>query len=646
MNSGSTLTPEPCVRSCTHGTSHFFSVIKATEFSQMHAPKLRPRPPARCFVMLLLAAIIAGGFTGLPQAVVAAEDRPANNIESLDDARRLESRISELVPKLIPSVVCVRVGSSQGSGVIVTDDGYVLTAGHVIIQPNQRAEFIFWDGKRAFGTTLGRNEELDAGLLKLEGDGPWPAVTMGQSASLSQGDWVLALGHPLGFTAGRPPVLRVGRVLRADPSVIRTDCPLVAGDSGGPLFDLEGRVVGIHSRISTATTTNFHVPVQVFCDGWDRLVRGEVWRSSLPLRDLDTIKQAFAQVVAGVRGCVVLVRSGQNDVAWGTIVGPDGWIVTKADELEPPITCRLPDGRELPAEIIGISPQHDVAMLKIDARDLPEIVWHRGEDPQVGRWLISPAFGGEIPAVIGVLAAPRRSIPIQPGILGVTLRDTDSGPSVTEVLEGTAAFAAGIKAGDIVLSVEGIATGKSADVVRAVRNHRPGETIILKIRRGEEEQEIQAVLKPSDTPDARKRRMQNASGIGVSRRADDYPAVLQHDGVLPPKQCGGPVVDSDGNVIGINIARAGRTETFVLPADVLLDLMYDLMSGRLRPDGSALREDVSNTGPVNGESGENPPLPPYEKSPPDDDSTPEASPDPADKPAPVEPNEESEPEKQ
>jgi len=617
----------------------------------MRILELRSPPPARRFAMLLLVAIIACGLAGRSRVLVAAEDRPANKIENLEDARRLESRISELVQKLIPSVVCVRVGSSQGSGVIVTDDGYVLTAGHVIIQPNQRAEFIFWDGKRAFGTTLGRNEELDAGLLKLEGDGPWPAVPMGESMSLSQGDWVLALGHPLGFTAGRPPVLRVGRVLRADLSLIRTDCPLVAGDSGGPLFDLEGRVVGIHSRISTATTTNFHVPIQVFRDGWDRLVQGEVWRGSLPLRDLETIKQAFTQVAAGVRECVVLVRAGQNDVAWGTIVGPDGWIVTKADELEPPITCRLPDGRELPAEIVGISSQHDVAMLKIDARDLPEIAWHRGEDPQVGRWLISPAFGADIPAVIGVLAAPRRTIPIQPGILGVALRDTESGPSVTEVLEDTAAFAAGIKAGDIVLSVGGIATGKSAEVVRAVRNHRPGEKITLVIRRGEEEREIQAVLKPSDTPDARKRRMQNASGVGVSRRADDYPAVLQHDGVLSPKQCGGPVVDSDGHVIGINIARAGRTETFVLPSDVLLDLMYDLMSGRLRPDKSTLRADASKTIPAGGESGENSPAPPQEKpqadetSPPapsENGSVPEASPNHSEPPPPKQPDAKSE----
>lgn len=603
----------------------FYDPTDATESPPMPIVKFLTSSPTRSFARLLLAAILAGGVSFPSRSVIVGEERPTIKMESLEDARGLESRITELVPRLLPSVVCVRVGTSQGSGVIVTEDGYVLTAGHVITEPNQRAEFIFSDGKRAFGKTLGRNEELDAGLLKLEGDGPWTPVPMGKSDILVPGDWVMTLGHPLGYTAGRPPVLRVGRVLRVDRNFIRTDCPLVAGDSGGPLFDLEGRVVGIHSRISNATTTNFHVPVQVFRDGWDRLAKGEVWRDSLPLRDSEPIRQAFAAVTANVRECVVLVRCGGKDVAWGTIVGPDGWIVTKADELEPPVECRLPDGRELPAEIVGISSEHDVAMLKIDARGFPHITWHQGEDPGVGRWLITPAFNAEIPAVIGVVAAPRRSIPIQPGVLGVSLRDTESGPSVTQVLEGTAAAAAGLKTGDIILLVDGVAAEKAADVVRAIRGHRPGEKIILRIRRSEEEQDIEAVLKPSDTPDARKRRMQNASGVGVSRRADDYPAVLQHDGVLPPKQCGGPVVDLEGRVVGINIARAGRTETFVLPSDVLLGLMYDLMSGRLRPQDKPAQQEEAEPVPAGEPAGEAAPVP-AEETPPAEEVPPQAAP--------------------
>ncbi len=75
----------------------------------------------------------------------------------------------------------------------------------------------------------------------------------------------------------------------------------------------------------------------------------------------------------------------------------------------------------------------------------------------------------------------------------------------------------------------------------------------------------------------------NSLGVGVSTRSDNFPAVVQHDTVLKPVDCGGPVVDLSGKVVGVNIAHAGRTETYCLPADVLIDVMYDLMSGRLSP---------------------------------------------------------------
>ena len=72
-------------------------------------------------------------------------------------------------------------------------------------------------------------------------------------------------------------------------------------------------------------------------------------------------------------------------------------------------------------------------------------------------------------------------------------------------------------------------------------------------------------------------------GVGVSGRADDFPAVIQHDTVLRPADCGGPVVDLSGKVVGVNIAHAGRTETYCIPTDMLVVAMYELMSGRLSP---------------------------------------------------------------
>ena len=81
--------------------------------------------------------------------------------------------------------------------------------------------------------------------------------------------------------ADRPAVVRIGRLLRILPSTLVSDCSLIGGDSGGPLFDLQGKLIGIHSRIGVEVEDNMHVPVDVFDESWERLVKNEAW-GSLP----------------------------------------------------------------------------------------------------------------------------------------------------------------------------------------------------------------------------------------------------------------------------------------------------------------------------------------------------------------------------
>jgi serine protease Do len=167
------------------------------------------------------------------------------------------------------------VGRAQGSGVIVSEDGYVLTAAHVAGAPNRRVRVILPDGREVVGKSLGMNQGVDAGLIKITDAGKWPHVEMGEIDTVDAGDWCVATGHPGGYREGRSPVLRLGRVIMVRDSVIQTDCTLVGGDSGGPLFDMDGRVIGINSRIGTSTNWNFHVPISSYRDDWDRLVAGE-----------------------------------------------------------------------------------------------------------------------------------------------------------------------------------------------------------------------------------------------------------------------------------------------------------------------------------------------------------------------------------
>lgn len=195
--------------------------------------------------------------------------------ESLDDLKAIQAQTRKVLEKVIPCTVGVQIGGASGSGVIVSEDGLVLTAGHVSGKPGQKCRIILSDGKRVEGKSLGRNPAIDSGMFQITTEGEWPFAEMGKSADLKTGQWVIATGHPNGYQPGRPPVVRVGRILSHGKTSISTDCTLVGGDSGGPLFDMQGKVIGIHSRIGTTIASNVHVPIDVYTDAWDRLVKGD-----------------------------------------------------------------------------------------------------------------------------------------------------------------------------------------------------------------------------------------------------------------------------------------------------------------------------------------------------------------------------------
>jgi serine protease Do len=207
-------------------------------------------------------------------AAKAVFEKPA--LESLAELKILEKQVRTVVEKVLPCTVAIQVGSAMGSGIIVTEDGYVLTAGHVSGKPDRDATVFLPDGKRIKAKTLGADFGADSGLVKITEEGSWPHIDMGKSADLKRGNWCVAVGHPGGFRSGRSPVVRLGRILRTG-KFLQTDCTLVSGDSGGPLFDLEGKVIGIHSNIGMYITMNQCVPVDTFRDSWERLIAGESW---------------------------------------------------------------------------------------------------------------------------------------------------------------------------------------------------------------------------------------------------------------------------------------------------------------------------------------------------------------------------------
>jgi serine protease Do len=240
--------------------------------------------------MTRLVLIVLLVFLGAPNVraqVPAAFDKPVP--ESIADLQEIEEHVQRISAKVMPATVCLRIGNAQGSGVIIDRDGRILTAGHVSGEAGREATVIFPDGRRAKGRTLGANNNIDSGMVILTERIDFTHVPMAKSADVKRGQWCLSLGHPGGYKQNRPPVVRLGRIQGSDAKAIMSDCALVGGDSGGPLFDMHGRVIGIHSRIGGKVSSNVHVPIGTYHDTWTKLAAGDVWGSPFPL--LDFLKQ-------------------------------------------------------------------------------------------------------------------------------------------------------------------------------------------------------------------------------------------------------------------------------------------------------------------------------------------------------------------
>lgn len=217
--------------------------------------------------------------------------------KSVDDLRLVQEQVRRVVAAARPVTVAIELSDSVGSGVIISAEGLVLTAGHVSVEPNRELRVRFPDGRRVKGRSLGVNHRLDSGLIQItdpptvpedessdaesDSEGPakvaegWPFVPLAEDEP-EEGDWVIGLGQPNGFVQGRAPPVRLGRVLTTSDDSLNTDVTLVGGDSGGPLLNLRGEVVGIHSKIGESITSNYHVPVGSYRREWEELLAGKM----------------------------------------------------------------------------------------------------------------------------------------------------------------------------------------------------------------------------------------------------------------------------------------------------------------------------------------------------------------------------------
>ena len=200
------------------------------------------------------------------------------------DIQPLQEEVYEAIQKVTPAVVSIGSGGSVFSGVIVSQEGHVLSAGHAV-RPGARYRVRLPDGRRYNGIGKGSNPRADCALIQLTGDlKDLPFAKMGDSSKVVANQPCLSISFPGGQGTRGVPVVRFGRIVRPRQwsGMLQSSALMEPGDSGGALFDLNGRVVGIHSRIGESMSRNYEVPVDVFKRFWSELNRERTFTSSGP----------------------------------------------------------------------------------------------------------------------------------------------------------------------------------------------------------------------------------------------------------------------------------------------------------------------------------------------------------------------------
>jgi serine protease Do len=295
-----------------------------------------------------------------------------------------------------------------------------------------------------------------------------------------------------------------------------------------------------------------------------------------------SVTAAFTDTVRDAAAATVRVYAKQKPVALGAIVDSQGHVVTKSSLVEEqPIACQLRDGRRLPAEVVGRDERADIALLKIEADELASIQWREGELPDVGS-LLATVDVADRPLAIGVVASETREIKgatkakSKRGVLGVQLAGAGNQPRIDRVVEDSAADDAGLHVGDMITKVDGQPMKSVEELIRTIGSHAPGKKVKLLVRRGGRYLDFEVTLgKPSNGFFGKASEDQWGGGPFSDRRYG-FERVLPHDMPIHPADCGGPVVDLDGRVVGINIARAIRVTTYALPAKTVQKVVEEL----------------------------------------------------------------------
>ena len=291
-------------------------------------------------------------------------------------------------------------------------------------------------------------------------------------------------------------------------------------------------------------------------------------------RNSNAMKSTLDELSEASQQATCQVRDGKTDLVLGTVFSSDGWIVSKSSEIgkAKDLKCVFGDGSEFAAKVIATDTRYDLALLKVEAKNLVAVqVADKAKELDAGQIVVSFNEDGQAMSMGLITAKPRRFSLRQQrtttsrGFLGVICRPSDQGLVVRTVTERSGADRAGLVRGDVILTMEGKKVTSTDKLIEILTDYRPEQKVQISINRGKDSLDLEAIL--GKRPNGENDRSDKWGGGPFSDRRFGFPKVIPHDSAIKPEQCGGPLLNSDGQVIGLNIARAIRVATYAVPID-------------------------------------------------------------------------------
>ena len=510
-----------------------------------------------------------------------------------------EAQVTEVIQHEATAEICQRLqnatvrivsNNDRSSGVIVSSAGHILTVAHGLHGESRTAAIVFHDGAKAEAEIILRDKALDVAVLKLSDNSTRPAlspISIAPAGGLRKTALVLAAGCPGRESDGLRPVIRLGELLAVEPTTLRSSCTLTAGDSGGPLVNHQGQLIGLHRQIGLSRESNHHLPLEHLKDSV---------KSILDLQKMASLESSTGSGFAAAlpkanRAVTTTMQLRRVEIFQGKST-PDGeaaplilgtllnseYVATKLSELTPDetIDCRFHEGDPCVAEIAMTNVALDLALLKLQSP-------RRAATSLVSQTVVSAAefslvFAASAksePVRVGLITRYRHNEPRLNGKLGAILDvdETSRAVRVKEVAPNSTASVAGLSKTCLIESMNGQPVKSLDNVGALLSEHQPGDWLQFQFRIAEKSSTTFARLQhdPAERFE-RTEFLDGRSGI-VSERRSGFADVIQHDIELSPSHCGGPLIDSEGRVIGVNIARRARESSLAIPIEVVLQLL-------------------------------------------------------------------------